>query len=94
MEKKPWYSSKIVLLAIALIAVFGGNLLTGFVSGQITQEQLDAIRASYPQAVDIIKRLLAGESILSVAGSVIGLLILVARAWFTRVPGISLLKKA
>lgn len=92
-EKKPWYSSKVILLALALVAVFGGNLLTGFISGQITPEQLDAIKLAYPQVAEIVERLKSGESILSVVGAIIGVLILVARAWFTGVAGISFTKK-
>ncbi len=80
---KKWYQSKIVLFALALVAVAGGNLLTGFLSGNVTPDQLDAIRAAYPQAAEIIERLKNGESILSVVGILIGLLISIFRVWFT-----------
>lgn len=83
VEVKKWYQSKIALFSLALLGVSGGNLLTGFLSTQVTPEQLDAIRTAYPQAVEIIHRLQSGESILSVAGAIIGVLIFVFRVWFT-----------
>jgi len=89
-QKKPWYQSKIILLALTLIAVFGGNLLFNFVSGQITPEQLDSIKTAQPQVYEIVTRLKNGESIFSVLGSVVGILILVFRAWFTEGAKVSL----
>ena len=80
---KKWYQSKIVLFALALVLVAGGNLLTGFLSVNITPEQLDAIRAAYPQAAEIIERLKNGESVLSMIGVIIGVIISVVRVWFT-----------
>lgn len=80
---KKWWQSKIVLFALALVAVAGGNLLTGFLSGNVTPEQLDSIRSAYPQAAEIIQRLKNGESIFSVIGAIIGLLITIFRVWFT-----------
>ncbi len=89
-EKKPWYQSKIILLALTLVSVFGGNLLFKFVSGNITPDQLNAIQTSQPQVIEIIDRLKNGENIFSVIGSVVGVLILVFRAWFTTSTGITL----
>jgi len=87
--KKPWYKSKIILLALTVIGVFGGNYLFGFLGANITREQLDAIAQSQPAVAEIIERLKSGESILSVVGSIIGVLILVFRAWFTTAPKIT-----
>lgn len=80
---KPWYKSKVALFALALVAVTGSNLLFGFLSVNVTPEQLDAIKQAYPQAFEIITRLKAGESIFSVLGSIVGLAIFVSRVWFT-----------
>lgn len=81
--KKPFWKSKIILLALTLVAVFGGNLLFNFVSGQVTPDQLNSIQNSEPVVIEIIDRLKNGESIFSVVGSIIGVLILIFRAWFT-----------
>lgn len=80
---KPWYKSKIVLFALTLVAVAGSNLLFGFLSTEVTPDKIDAIKAAYPQAAEIITRLKAGESILSLFGLIVGLVITVSRVWFT-----------
>lgn len=87
MEKKPWYKSKIILLAGTLLLVFGGNLLGAslFRSG-VTPEQIEAIQTAAPQAEDIFNRLQSGENIMSMIGAIISLLIIVFRAWFTVTP--------
>lgn len=89
-EKKPFWKSKIILLALTLIGVFGGNYLFHFLGANVTQEQIDAIAQSQPMVAEIIERLKNGESILSLLGSIVGVLILVARAWFTNTPKIAL----
>jgi len=80
---KPWYKSKVALFALALVGVAGSNLLFGFLSVNVTPEQLDSIKQAYPQAVEIITRLKAGESIFSVLGAIVGVIIFVSRVWFT-----------
>lgn len=82
-ETKPWYKSKIVLFALTLVAVAGSNLLFGFLSVNVAPEQIEVIRAAYPQAAEIITRLQAGESIFSLIGVIIGLAISISRVWFT-----------
>jgi len=81
--KKPFYQSKIFLLGITMILVFGGNYLFGFVSANVTPEQLESIDDAQPIVTDIVQRLKDGESILSVVGMIIGVLISIFRAWFT-----------
>lgn len=87
MEKKPWYKSKIILLAGTMLLVFGGNLLGAslFRSG-VTPEQIEAIQTAAPQAEDIFNRLQSGENIMSMIGAIISLLIIVFRGWFTVTP--------
>ena len=82
-SKKPFYQSKIFLLGITLILVFGGNYLFGFVSSNVSPEQIESIQDAQPVVADIIERLKDGESILSVVGLIIGVLISIFRAWFT-----------
>jgi hypothetical protein len=80
VETKKWYESKIFYFALTLILVAGGNLLFGFLSVRVTPEQMSAIEAAYPQAVEVITRLQNGESIFSVLSLIVGIAITVARA--------------
>lgn len=88
-EKKPWYKSKIILLALTVVFVFGGNYLFHFLGANITQEQLDAIAQSQPVIADLIELYKSGESIYSLIGAAVGALFLVFRAWFTTTPKIT-----
>ena len=89
-EKKAWYKSKIILLGGTLLLVFGANLLGAslFRSG-VTPEQVDAISTAYPEAANIFERIKAGESITDMFGAIVSVLIIVARAWFTKTPLLS-----
>lgn len=88
---KPWYRSKIVLLCLTALLVFGGNLLTGYLSGRVTPEQLQAIRDADPMVWDIIHRLQSGESWLSIIGTVVSVIGLIIRTWFIKTPSLRLL---
>lgn len=87
--KKTWYKSKIILLALTIVAVFGGNYLFHFLGANISQEQLDAIAQSQPAVADLIERYRSGESIYSLIGAAVGVLFVVFRAWFTTTPKIT-----
>jgi hypothetical protein len=84
MEKKPWYKSKIVLLALAAVLTIGGNALYGFLSGQgVTPEQLDAVANTQPAIAEAIKEYQEGQGILNSLSVVIFAAIAVIRRWFT-----------
>ena len=83
LNTKPWYKSKVVLFSIALVLIAGTNLGFNWISGEITPEQLKAIEEAYPAGVEIVQRLKNGESILSVLGAIVGVIIAVSRVWFT-----------
>jgi len=85
--KKAWYKSKILLLGGALLLVFGSNLLGAslFRSG-VTAEQIEAVQTAAPQTVEIFERIKAGENITDMIGAIFSVLIIVARAWFTKSP--------
>lgn len=83
-EKKPWYKSKIALLALSSVAVFGSNFFTGWLSGQgVTPEQFDALQQAAPQALEAIKEASDAKDILSAVGALFGAAIFVFRKWFT-----------
>ena len=84
METKKWYQSKIVLLSLSTILVVGGNILTGFLTGQgVTPEQLDAVAAAEPEVAKAIERVQAGDSILQIVAALFPTIILILRVWFT-----------
>lgn len=84
MEKKPWYKSKIFVIAV--IGIFGivANYVTGFISGSgVTQEQIDAVNTIHPTIATAIQDAKSGQNIFQVVyGAVLGL-IGVWRLWFT-----------
>ena len=84
MATKKWYQSKIVLLGLVSVLVFGSNLLLGFISGQgVTLEQIQAVEQARPDIAEAVKKLQSGGNILDVLGLLGGALIIIARVWFT-----------
>lgn len=58
---KKWYQSKLVLLGILLVLVYGSNVLLGWLSGNVSAEQIQAIENTRPEVLDIIQRLKIGS---------------------------------
>lgn len=84
LPKKPWYKSKIILMALSGILVFGTNLLNGWLTGQgVTQEQLDALSTTAPTIVDTVERISDGENIINFVGIIYSAAMLIFRKWFT-----------
>lgn len=80
---KKWYQSKIVLFGLVLVVVYGSNWLFGWLSGNVTPEQIKAIQDTQPDMLNIVDRLKNGESVLNVIGSIAGIIIVIVRVWFT-----------
>ena len=89
MESKPWYQSKGIIFGLTVLLVFGGNALAGFLTPQVTPDQLAAIQNAEPTVRDIIERLQNGENWLNLIGSLSGVLFTVIRAWFITMPKIT-----
>lgn len=85
---KPWYKSKIILLAVSAALVYGANLLTGFLSGAgVTPEQIQVIADTQPEIADAIQQYKDGQNILSVTlGVLFPAIITVVRRWWTNIP--------
>lgn len=84
LPKKPWYQSKIILLALSGILVFGTNLLNSWLTGQgVTQEQLDSLTQTAPTIVDTVQRISDGENIINFVGILYSVIMLIFRKWFT-----------
>ena len=84
---KPWYQSKIILLAGTAVLVYGSNAMTGFLTGAgVTPEQIEVIRSTQPQIADAVEQFKTGQNVLStIVGGVIPLLIVIARKWFNTI---------
>lgn len=85
---KPWWQSKIILLALSSILLFGGNALTGFLTGSgVTPEQLDALKQAQPDIANSVEQLQHGGNVIQVIlGGIVPALIVIARKWFTNIP--------
>lgn len=84
-ETKPWYKSKIVAIAGTALLVFGGTLLSIFLTTKVgvTPDQLQDTQETVPDVTDVWTRLKSGEGILSVAGSIFSLIVIYFRIWGT-----------
>lgn len=85
---KPWHQSKIILLAGASVLIFGGNALSGFLTGAgVTPEQIDVIRSQQPQIAEAVEQFKTGQNILNtILGALMPALIMIARRWWTNIP--------
>lgn len=85
---KPWYKSKIILLAAAAVLVYGSSLLITFLSGAgVTPEQIQVIADTQPDIADAIQQYKDGQNILSVTlGVLFPAIIAVVRRWWTNIP--------
>lgn len=85
MERKKWYQSKIVLLALTAVAAIGGNLLTGFITGQgVTQEQINVVAATQPQIAQTIQNVQSGQNIFQSLSALAFALMGLWRVWYTK----------
>ena len=81
---KPWWQSKIVLIGLAAILLFGGGLLAQFLGNQgITQTQLDVLTQQYPDIKAGIQDLQSSDTLWKGLGVLVGALATIARVWFT-----------
>lgn len=83
-QKKPWYKSKIVLLAITAFFTIGTNLATGWLTGQgVTQDQIEAVANTQPAVAEAIKDYQAGQGLLNSISVLTFAAIALLRKWFT-----------
>jgi hypothetical protein len=83
-QKKSWYKSKIVLLAITAFFTIGTNLATGWLTGQgVTQDQIEAVANTQPAVAEAIKDYQAGQGLLNSISVLTFAAIALLRKWFT-----------
>lgn len=84
MEKKPWYKSKITLLAIVMGTIGASDLAFGWVSGNgVTPDQIQAVQTALPDVVGDVKSAVEAKNYFGVLNAVGGYLIAIWRVWFT-----------
>lgn len=82
---KKWYQSKLVLLGLSVLFVFGGALLLRFLGNQgVTTEQMAVLQEQYPQIAESIKQIQSGQDIWQSLGALAGALVVIIRVWFTQ----------
>lgn len=88
MQSKPWYKSKIILLSIGGILVYGAGAVTNFLAlNGVTPEQLEVLRTTQPQIAEGIEQLKSGGNAFQIiAGLFVPAAIAIARKWFTNIP--------
>lgn len=84
MQTKKWYQSKIVLISLATVGVFGFNLLASFLGKSgISPDQLAQINAAYPDIADKVNKLVNGFNLADLIGLGSALAVLISRLFFT-----------
>ena len=78
---KPWYKSKIVLIALAATALFLGTYLK---SQGITQTQLDVLEQSYPDIAAAVEQYQTDNNFFALIGTLASTTIAIIRVWFTQ----------
>lgn len=83
-EKKPWYKSKLILLGATAVVIFGAQLANNWLTGHgVTPTQIESVRVASPEIASAIERVQAGENVLTVVGGLVGVFVMIFRAWFT-----------
>lgn len=81
---KKWYQSKIVLLGLAALLLFGGAMLYRYLINQgITQTQLDVLQQQYPDIKQAVEQIQSGQDIWQAVGALFGALVVIVRTFFT-----------
>ena len=87
ISTKPWWQSKIVLVSVAAILLFGGGLLYQFLGNQgVTQTQLDVLTQQYPDIKEGVQNLQNSDTLWKGLGLLVGALAAIFRVWFTTKP--------
>lgn len=86
--QKPWHQSKIILLSLAAVLVYGLDALTGFLTGSgVTPEQIQVIRDTQPDIAEAVEEYKSGSNVLQTTlGVLLPALIAVVRRWWTNIP--------
>jgi hypothetical protein len=80
---KPWYKSKIFLLASVMVFTALSQFYTQWIGGQITPEQFDVVANAYPELSNQIKTSVETNNYFAIISAVGSFLIAIWRGWFT-----------
>lgn len=80
---KPWYKSKIFLLASIMAFTGLSQFYTHWIGGQITPDQYNVVANAYPELAGQIKTSVETNNYFAIVSAVGSFLIAIWRAWFT-----------
>jgi len=80
---KPWYKSKIFLLASVMVFTALSQFYTQWIGGQITPEQFDAVQSAYPELAKQVKNAVDGNNYFAILSAAASFLTVIWRGWFT-----------
>lgn len=83
MQTKKWYQSKIVLLSTLLVFIGGSDIFTGWISGQITTDQIQVVTQAYPDLKNGLVKSVESKNVFQAISVLSGFAISVWRIWFT-----------
>lgn len=82
-QTKKWYQSKLVLLGISLGLIGGTDLAFGWLSGNITADQLEVVQMQYPGLKDGLQKAVESKNYFGAITTVAGFVTAIWRVWFT-----------
>jgi len=81
---KKWWQSKIVLLGLSAVFLFGGAFLYRFLGNQgVTATQLQVLQEKYPDIKLGIEQIQSGENLWQGLGVLFGAIVTIVRVFFT-----------
>lgn len=70
MEKKKWYQSKIMILALGTIVTLGSNLIWNWAGTQLTPDEVAYIQQNAPAAADRVKQAVSTSDLFMALGAI------------------------
>lgn len=71
------------MISLVAIATLITNHLTGFITGNTTEAQVQAVAALDPAVGDFVKAVKGGQNWFTAAGTLVFSVVAVIRTWFT-----------
>ena len=70
MEKKKWYQSKIMLLAVGTIVTLGSNLIWNWAGTQLSSEEIAYIQQNAPESAEKVRDAIKTSDLFMALGAI------------------------